>query len=30
VLDPKVFEALRAVVARRHTLVFLDDEGPTQ
>ncbi len=29
VLDPKVFDALRAVVARRHTLVFLD-EGPAE
>src|SRR5438445_391832 len=28
VLDPKVFEALAAIVARRHTLVFLD-EGAT-
>ncbi len=29
VLDPKVFEALRAVVARRRTLVFLDDGTST-
>jgi putative nucleotidyltransferase with HDIG domain len=29
VLDPKVLEALRAVVARRHTLVFLE-EGPAE
>jgi putative nucleotidyltransferase with HDIG domain len=30
VLDPKVFEALAAIVARRHTLVFLDEStGPT-
>jgi putative nucleotidyltransferase with HDIG domain len=30
VLDPKVFEALSAIVARRHTLVFLDESaGPT-
>jgi putative nucleotidyltransferase with HDIG domain len=28
VLDPKVFEALRAVVARRRTLVFLDEGAP--
>jgi HD-GYP domain-containing protein (c-di-GMP phosphodiesterase class II) len=30
VLDPRVFDALAAVVARRHTLVFLDDstDGP--
>jgi len=27
VLDPKVFEALTTVVARRRTLVFLDDGG---
>jgi putative nucleotidyltransferase with HDIG domain len=27
VLDPKVFEALAAVVGRRRTLVFLDDTG---
>ncbi len=27
VLDPKVFEALASVVARRRTLVFLDDGG---
>jgi len=27
VLDPKVYEALSAVVARRHTLVFLDEGG---
>jgi HD-GYP domain-containing protein (c-di-GMP phosphodiesterase class II) len=27
VLDPKVFEALASVVARRRTLVFLDDSG---
>jgi putative nucleotidyltransferase with HDIG domain len=27
VLDPKVFEALAAVVGRRRTLVFLDDSG---
>jgi HD-GYP domain-containing protein (c-di-GMP phosphodiesterase class II) len=29
VLDPKVLEALRAVVARRHTLIFLE-EGPAE
>jgi putative two-component system response regulator len=27
VLDPKVYDALASVVARRRTLVFLDDEG---
>jgi putative two-component system response regulator len=27
VLDPKVFEALSAIVGRRHTLVFLDESG---
>jgi len=27
VLDPKVFEALASVVARRRTLVFLDEGG---
>src|SRR5712692_3303469 len=30
VLDPKVFEALSAVVARRHTLVFLDEGAADQ
>src|SRR6266702_1595299 len=29
VLDPKVFEALASVVARRRTLVFLDEGGTT-
>jgi putative two-component system response regulator len=29
VLDPKVYDALASVVARRRTLVFLDDEGGT-
>ena len=30
VLDPRVFDALAAVVSRRHTLIFLDDssDGP--
>jgi len=29
VLDPKVYEALAAIVARRQTLVFLDEDvGP--
>jgi len=27
VLDPRMFEALAAVVARRRTLVFLDEGG---
>ena len=27
VLDPKVYEGLASVVARRRTLVFLDDGG---
>jgi putative nucleotidyltransferase with HDIG domain len=27
VLDPKVFDALSAIVARRHTLVFLDESS---
>ena len=27
VLDPRVYEALTSVVARRRTLVFLDDGG---
>jgi len=30
VLDPEVFEALAAVVARRSTLVFLDEVGPEE
>jgi len=30
VLDPKVYEALATVVARRRTLVFLDEGGVTQ
>jgi HD-GYP domain-containing protein (c-di-GMP phosphodiesterase class II) len=29
VLDPTVFNALAAVVSRRHTLVFLDDNNDT-
>ena len=29
VLDPKVHEALATVVARRRTLVFLDEGGTT-
>lgn len=29
VLDPKVYEALTTVVARRRTLVFLDESGTT-
>jgi HD-GYP domain-containing protein (c-di-GMP phosphodiesterase class II) len=29
VLDPKVFEAIAAAVAKRQTLVFLDDNSGT-
>lgn len=29
VLDPRVYEALRTVVNRRRTLVFLDDDAPS-